>query len=308
MNSSFLQIEQKKGDSNNPLGLMTVYAKVNVDTNSGMQSSNPIYSIIKNGLLVAQGNYRDQSSLRDFLKQELGTSLDDEEGMREFVENLGGIEGALDPEKFQEKIQELEEMEDFIPTPAKMTAFESEEAILAVEGDVFYAGSFENSANANLAINALAIYYQAHFRESQIGSLRGEIDGLISQLEVEPTQTEVVIPKHRVIKSSQGLSAQEILSESLGYIVPLLYDTKSVPSDFTSSCSHFYSFFKSYPHEEDLNLIISLIESPCEQQKQMPTIDLLLQKISYLLVEDFDMVSKVVGQLHTHNENSASNE
>ncbi len=114
--SSFLNIPQKKGDATAPHGMLTVYAKILVDHHelSSMDAHmSPLEALTRSGFLVAQGNYRDQRSLRDFLAQEFGTSMDDEEGLKHFVEGLGGIEGALDPEKFKEKLQELEVLEDF---------------------------------------------------------------------------------------------------------------------------------------------------------------------------------------------------
>ena len=301
MKNSFLAVEQKKGDVNTPIGLMTVYARITTDGNS-TSSQNPLFALAQNGLLVAQGNYRDQSSLRDFLQQELGTSLDDEEGIREFVEHLGGIEGALDPEKFQEKLAEIEDMEEFIPTPAKMSSFESEEAILAEEGDVFFAGKFENSANANLAINAIAILYQARFRETQISSLRGEIEGMISQLD-EPQLLEELPHKEERQSlalrktSTEGLTAEEILSEALTRYVPELFHGQQEKSLFKQEVDAFLHFFSSYPHKDDLARIISLIEGENKDTPHMKDIELLIKKIAYLLVEDFDRVAQVVQEI-----------
>ena len=303
MSQSFLTVEQKRGVVEKPIGLMTVYARVSSDA-AALNENNPLAAIVQNGLLVAQGNYRDQRSLRDFLQQELGTSLDDEEGIKAFVENLGGIEGALDPEKFQEKLAQIEDMEEFIPTPAKMSSFESEEAILNEEGDIFFAGTFENSANANLAINAIAILYQARFRETQIDSLRGEIDGMILQLEPSeetpssPTSEQPIEIKLAPRKTTtENLSAQEILHESLTRYIPPLIATQATLDSFSQESSALQQFLSLYSHSEDIDQIIERAKRAPQSAVDSQVIELLLKKISFILCEEFDKVPEVVQQL-----------
>jgi len=127
-----LGIQQKKGDPGKLDGRLTVYALLDIDPSDLLSMKHPIASMIHNGLLVAQGNYRDQNNLRDFLKSEMGLSL--EEGLEDFLDKLGGLESALDPEKLRERIDNIDELEDFIPTPAKIVPFPSEADVLAQEG------------------------------------------------------------------------------------------------------------------------------------------------------------------------------
>src|SRR5271169_6517680 len=120
-----LGIEQKKGTQNRLDGRLTVYANIDIDPSDLVSMKHPIASMVHNGLLVAQGNYREQNNLRDFLKSEMGVSLED--GLEEFLDKLGGLESALDPEKLRDRIENIDELEDFIPTPAKIVPFTSED-------------------------------------------------------------------------------------------------------------------------------------------------------------------------------------
>ena len=105
---AFLDVNQKKGDPESLDGRLTVYARVDVEPGELSETKHPIVSMIHNGLLVAQGNFREQYSLRDFMKSEMGVSL--EEGLEQFLSSLDGIESALDPDKLREKLKEMEGM------------------------------------------------------------------------------------------------------------------------------------------------------------------------------------------------------
>lgn len=288
--NNFLSIEQKKGNAAAPHGKMTVYAKVLVDVEKAHgDTHNQLADIIRNGFLAAQGNYRDQNNLRDFLKQELGTSFEDEEGIKKFVEGLGGIEGALDPEKFKEKLEELEELEEFIPTPAKMVHFSSEEQILEEEGDVFYLGAFENSANANLAVNAATILYQAKYRETQILSVRDEVDSLITQLE---------IPEFPVDSAKElDLASVDLETALLKKFIPELIhggEAKRLRSDAEA---HLKSFLSWYQHDEDVERLIDLTRQDLLNEKRSELIELYVKKISALKNENFDLLTSIVNAI-----------
>lgn len=298
--NSFLELIQKKGIEGKPHGLLTVYATVPVEQQGFSEKTSPLLALTESGFLVAQGNYRDQNSLKDFLRQELGTSIEDEEGMREFVEGLGGIEGALDPDKFKDKMNEFEEMQEFIPTPAKMVAFKSEEEILSVEGDVFYAGTYENTANANLAVNAVTILYQARYREAQIHSLRGEIDGLISQVESSPIDiAEAKLPhkKHKKHETTKGLTVDQIIAQLLTHYIPELIHSVNGGEERQKAEEDFTLFLKNYPNNDDVSMILSLTSKSVLEENEMLLVELYAKKIACLITEEFDMISSVVEQI-----------
>lgn len=289
--NNFLSIDQKKGNPDNPHGKMTVYARVIVDVEKiSSDNGNQLSEIIRNGFLAAQGNYRDQNNLRDFLKQELGTSFDDEEGIKKFVEGLGGIEGALDPDKFKEKLEELEELEEFIPTPAKMVHFSSEEQILNEEGDVFFLGTFENSANANLAVNAATILYQAKYRETQILSVRSEVDSLITQLDV-PEENEAPVASDEL---ELDLAAVDLETALLKKFIPELIHGGVAKKLRVDAENHLKEYLAWYNHIEDVDRLIDLTQQDKLNEKRSSLIELYVKKISALKNEDFDNLTSIV--------------
>lgn len=136
-----LGVIQKKGNPEHLDGRVLVYSKIDIDPSELIAQKHPVTSMVHNGLLVAQGNFRDQSSLKDFLKNEMGISLDEGlgEGLSQLLEKMDGLESALDPQKLKDRLENMDELEEFIPTPAKIVPFHSEQEILDQEGDIFSA-------------------------------------------------------------------------------------------------------------------------------------------------------------------------
>ncbi len=289
-----MKIEQKKGNPDIMHGKLTAYARVNTEVNPGYdKAESPLMSMISSGFLVAQGNYRDQHGLRDFLMQELGTSMDDEEGIKNFVEGLEGLEGALDPDKFREKINHLEEIEEFIPTPAKMVQFHSEDAILQEEGDIYYVGEFINIANANLAVNAMTILYQSQYRETQLSDVRTEIDDLIGGLdqithaELPPVTTP---PKVEVNDT--------VLDTLLRQFIPELFLTVDQDEKRTAAEVSIREYLDHYRHQTDVERLITLTKSKTVSDIKSRLINLYCQKIDMVLDEKFDILTPVVDEIH----------
>lgn len=276
-----LEIEQKKGKPDYIDGRLTVFAIVDIDPSEFASSNHPILSMVHNGLLVAQGNYKEQSSLKDFLQSELGESL--EEGLEVFLEKFDGLESALDPQKLKEKMKNLDDLKDFIPTPAKIVPFHSEEEIMKQEGDVFYVGKFKNMANANLSINSFPIIYQARYREQEIVMIRNEIDQLISQIESNEVPDEHY--------TSSGIDIERKIIKD--YIPVLLY-TKKDKENFEISTKKFKSFLRGYNFPGDIDKIISIIK---ESEKLSPLhyklLELYAKKISEVSKENFAEVDKI---------------
>ncbi len=288
-----MKIEQKKGDPIKMHGKLTAYAIIDDDAQeySGSHDS-PLFAMIQSGYLVAQGNYRDQNSLRDFLQQELGTTLDDENGIKEFVEGLGGIEGALDPDKFREKINHLEEIEDFIPTPAKMVQYHAENEILAQEGDIYFVGKFSNPANANLAVNAATILYQAQYRESQIHHLRSEIDDMIMGTEELPEQT--TIPHiEDVIEDAIETVEQKLVKIH----VPKLLMSVGKDTERNNEVQDLRDFLSNYAYPEDIDRLITLTSSTTITPDVNRLIMLYCEKIDAVIEEQFDSLPAVITQI-----------
>jgi hypothetical protein len=276
-----LGIQQNKGDPNRLDGRLTVYAMLDIDPSDLVSMKHPIASMIHNGLLVAQGNYREQNNLKDFLKSEMGLSLED--GLEDFLEKLGGLESALDPEKLRDRIENIDEMEDFIPTPAKIVPFPSETEVLAQEGDVYFAGTFKNVGNAILSVNSLPILYQARFREQEIHKVRNEIERLIAQIEKNA-------PPREQLLSSDVKVEEKILKE---FIPNMLYCRKE-KKVFSAAEKQFRGFLKTYRNTEDVDAIVSLIAGEHElTSKHFKLLELYAKKIARVWEEKFAEAEKL---------------
>ncbi|HUI91946.1 MAG TPA: hypothetical protein VLX68_06830 [Chitinivibrionales bacterium] len=276
-----LGVQQKKGDPGRLDGRLTVYAVLDIDPADLVSMKHPVASMAHNGLLVAQGNYREQNNLRDFLKSEMGLSL--EEGLEDFLDKLGGLESALDPDKLRERIENIDEMEDFIPTPAKIVPFPSEADVLAQEGDVFFAGTFKNIGNAILSVNSLPIMYQARFREQEIHKVRNEIEQLIAQIEKNA-------PLREQAMSSDVKVEEKIMKE---FIPNMLYCRKE-KKVFGAAEKQFRGFLKSYRNAEDVDAIVSIIADDHElTSKHFKLLELYAKKIARVMEENFGEAEKL---------------
>jgi len=241
--------------------------------------------MIHNGLLVAQGNFKEQSSLRDFLKSEMGLSFED--GLQELLSRLDGIEAALDPDKLREKLHEMEGMEEFIPTPAKIVPFHTEDEILAQEGDVFYTGKFRNAGNAVLSVNAFPILYQARYREQVMDSVRLEIDRLVGQIEQIQTTEENYT-------SADVDVAQRLLRD---YIPSMLYSRRE-DSMFSAAERQFRTFMSGYRFAEDIDAIVRIIrQSPELTGKEYRVLELYARKMAAVRDEKFSDAEKLRNEI-----------
>jgi hypothetical protein len=270
-----LGIQQKKGDNAKLDGRLTVYAMLDIDPSDLISMKHPIASMVHNGLLVAQGNYREQNNLRDFLKSEMGLSIED--GLEDFLDKLGGLESALDPDKLRERIENIDELEDFIPTPAKIVPFPSEADVLSQEGDVFFSGTFKNVGNAILSVNSLPILYQARFREQEIQKVRNEIELLISQIEKNVTprskpQISETRPEERIMKE---------------FIPNMLYCRKE-KKVFAAAEKQFRDYLHEYSGQEDIDAIVLIIAGEQElTSKHFKLLELYAKKIASVQQENF---------------------
>jgi hypothetical protein len=274
-------IEQKKGNKDRLTGIVTVYAVLDIDPSDIISMKHPIASTIYNNLLVAQGNYRDQNNLRDFLKSEMNISL--EEGLEEFLEKLGGLESALDSQKLREKIENFDELEEFIPTPAKIVPFQSENDILNEDGDIFFVGRFKNIGNAILSVNSFPILYQARFREQEIDKVRNEIDQLISQIDkLGPPEASFSTP---------GVDIEEKIMKE--FIPNMLYCRKD-PKVFSAAEKQFKLFMRGYQFKEDVEAIVTIIANKAElTTKYFKLLELYARKIFEVQRENYNEVEKL---------------
>jgi hypothetical protein len=260
---------------------------IDVDPEDLVAMKHSFASMVHNGLLVAQGNFKDQYNFRDFLKSELGISMEEglEEGLTELIGRMEGLESTLDPQKLKDRLENMDDLEDFIPTPAKIVPFHSEEEILSQEGDLFFAGHFKNIGNAVLSVQALPMLYQARYREQEVGRIRGEIESIISQIEHtagEAGAAAASTPDHSI--------EDDLLKK---YIPNMIY-SKNEPHNFEAAVKEFREFMSSYRFAEDVDAVVSLISGSKElTQKDNTLLALFAKKIAYIDKEDFAKAEEI---------------
>ncbi|NLE01258.1 MAG: hypothetical protein GX640_15435 [Fibrobacter sp.] len=272
-----LNIEQKKGDPSHLDGRITVYAWIDIDPSELISMKHPIASMVHNGYIVAQGNFKEQSSLKDFLKSEMGISFGEnlDEGLAQLLDKMNGLESALDPQKLKDRLENMSDFEEFIPTPAKVVPFHSESEILAQEGDVFFIGAYKNIGNAVLGVNALPILYQARFREQEISKVRNEIEMLISQIERSESINNVA-------------NTENVEEKLLKEFIPNLLYSRKEPHMFEEAQGQFCRFMSGYRFKEDIDAIISILGGNEElTSKQYKLLELYAKKIAAVKKEDF---------------------
>ncbi len=274
-----LNIIKRKGDSEHLDGRVTVYAFIDIDPSDLMNMKHPIASMVHNGFLVAQGNFKEQSSLKDFLKSEMGISLDEGlgEGLADMLEKMNGIESALDPQKLKDRLENMGEFEEFIPTPAKIVPFHSEDEILAQEGDVFFTGSFKSVGNAVLGVNAVPIIYQARYKEQELLKVRNEIEQLISQIEKVDTSPSI-----------NNISEVSIEEKLLKEFIPNMLYCRKEPHTFEAAVKQFRNFMATYRFKEDIDEIVKIIGEEEElTSKHFKLLELYSNKIASVKREEF---------------------
>ena len=287
-----LSIQQKKGDALVLDGRLTVYAIIDLDPSDLAVARHPIASVVHNGLLVAQGNFKEQSNLEDFLQSEMGLSL--EEGLEEIIERLDGLESALDPQKLRDKIKNMKEFEDFIPTPAKIVPFHSEQEVQDQEGDVFFVGHFHTIANANLSVNSFPILYQARYREQQqLQRVQVEIEQLIAQIEKGEKQP---VPEEARYDSREVNLREKLLKE---FIPNMLYSRKD-PLVLKAAQKQFKAFMQGYRFSDDIDAIVGIIDGPGElTAKHLKLLELYAKKIAEMQAENFGEVENLKRAIQT---------
>lgn len=282
---SLLSVEFKKGNPAQLDGRLTVYARVEIDPGDMASLRHPVASMVNNGLLVAQGNFRDQNSLRDFLRSEMGLSL--EEGLEQLLERADGLESALDPEKLRDKIQDMGEMEDFIPTPAKIVSFHSEDEVLEQDGDIFFAGYFSNAGNAVLCVNAVPILYQARYREQMLVRVRSEIDAIIAAVEQRGNSEQ-----------HYGAPNVDIERVLLKELIPNMLYCQRDEKGFANAENQFRSFMRGYQFVSDVDAIVGIIHGESElNTRQYKLLELYARKISCVHSEQFEQVEQIENEI-----------
>jgi hypothetical protein len=305
-----MHIEQRKGDPRKLKGKLLAYVRIIAEEGGvgpesyaagevgGTEPASPLNAMVRNGILAVQANYVDQRNIRDFFRDEFGISL--EKGIQEVIDQAketGGLEGALDPEAVKERLESMKNA-DFIPIPAKIAFFNSEEEMLGGDADVYFLGHFTVISHAHLCVNSFPIIYQAYFREQEHRAMEMEIAALLGVIE-EPkgkhedpeTEDDAKGPK---IQNYKG----DVKAFLLKDLIPNMIYNLSDPSEYGKALGQFKHFMGDFGYPEDMQEIISLVEStPNHDAKALRKLELLVAKVEALQKEDYEKLDVIRKEL-----------
>jgi hypothetical protein len=293
-----LQVEIKKGDPLHLRGKLIAYVHVQGREDASSPSgegdnASPLEALVRNGVLAVQANYVDQRNIRDFFKKEFGISL--EKGIEEVIEQAretGGLEGALDPEAVKERLESMKNA-DFIPIPAKVAFFSSDEEMLAQDADVYYLGSFTVLSHAHLCVNAFPILYQAYYREQEQREVEVEISALLRTVDTKPK-------KLGSEEAEEGTDAgwKDHLLKSL---IPRMIYTRGKAeghAEHEKAVTEFRTFMEEFGFPEDAEAIVALIEDSSEfDAAALRKLELLVAKVEALQREDYERLEAIKREL-----------
>ena len=311
-----MHLEQRKGDPEKLKGKLIAYVRIEAEEaasnppegEEGGEGASPLASMVRNGILAVTANFVDQRTIRDFFREEFGISL--EKGIQEVIDQAketGGLEGALDPEAVKERLDSMKNA-DFIPIPAKIAFFNSESEMLAGDADVYYLGSFTVLSHAHLCVNSFPIIYQAYFREQEHRAMEREIAALLGTIE-EPRRKEgeeegtsagsavgtpAGGPGTVRLQTFQG----DVKAYLLKDIIPKMIYNLSDPGEYQKALTQFKDFMGDFGYPEDMQAIITLVEStPTHDAKALRKLELLVAKVEALQKEDYEKLEGIRNEL-----------
>jgi len=258
-----LPLNPKKGNTHHLLGKLIAYVRleghddanpISGGTDEGNEVS-PLEGLVRNGILAVQANYVDQRNIRDFFKKEFGISL--EKGIQEVIEQgreTGGLEGALDPEAVKERLESMKNA-DFIPIPAKVAFFASEEELMEQDADIYYLGTFTVLSPAHLCVNAFPILYQAYYREQEHREVEQEISLLLQT--VEGTTSKASVSESPPTDTKEGWK-KHLLKNLIPRMIYTRGDVEG-QAEHEKSVGEFRAFMEEFGFPEDAEAIVTLI-------------------------------------------------
>lgn len=297
-----LGIIQKKGNPERLSGRLIVYAKI-MSTGYG-DNHLPFAGMVRNGLLVVEGEFQSGDSFKKFFQKEFGgaSSEDFSEILDRLREAGGELPEGVDPDTVRERLEEVSNME-VIPVPAKVVFYENENEILMENADIYYIGEFYGLSQAHLCITSLPIFYQAQYREQINLEEQKYINDVLSQIEdggiteiSQLQETGVFLAGKGNLDTFVG-NLQELLTTQ---VIPfLLYETEDEES-YENRIRRFYEFMKPYPQQDDIrktDLTIRDLRRNFKNAKALRRLELLSQKIGAIYHENFERVPALQKEL-----------
>ncbi|MCL2100911.1 MAG: hypothetical protein FWH22_04285 [Fibromonadales bacterium] len=302
-------IIQKKGNENKLCGRVIGYVKVPKPA-PGSGDETPFDALVSpDGILAIQGDYSkhpDFESFRNNLQQTLPKGLQEilkhileDDDIRDNMDKSKKISVSIIPQKNSR-------MGDFFPVPAQLVPFQSEEILLNEECDIYFLGEFSSLGSAHLFLTGFPILYQSKYKEQSELEKEKEIDLLLAEIDGGKSEPKAIESNQNFAISLDGeLSDYKgNLLELLGaQILPkLMYAIEENDlENFKAGINSFRRFMHAYPHQQDIEKMVSILESINETKqpnsKDSKNLALLCQKISALHHEEFEILPGIQKEL-----------
>jgi len=197
------------------------------------------------------------------------------------------MEGALDPEVVRDKLESMRNIE-FIPIPAKIAFFESEQEILQKDEDIYYLGHFKIVSHAHLCVNSFPILYQAKFREQEHMAVTKEIEDMLQGREGPKNQEDS--SNQDSIKTFKG----DVKDYLLKNLIPKMIYNQENKEEYLIAENQFKSFMSDFGSPEDTKAIIKLVKSNLKDDKvKLAKLELLVEKIQALQNENYAQLENI---------------
>lgn len=330
MKQNFLGIEQQKGQPNLLSGKLVAYALVNETPKESPEGGLPLHDIIQNGILAVVGDYTEEKSLKEFIKNLKAKKPINTEEAQEESHEIAELLNDLTDDDFDQDMSEeqilgkLEEMThvEVIPVPARIEHFASVEELLEQDADIFFLGHFANPYNAQLSTTTFPIMYQSAYKEQESKKLDAEIDGILS--DVEQSAPEVSLEPFKELDKQASENQRHLSPEDQNALIQEVRQTfiqssyekfdgdlstflrdKFIPysvyySEFSEAeFSIFRRFMDEYPFSEDLDRLENILSLEIDlQEPHQREIELLCEKFAALKAEAFEKLEGIQTELN----------
>lgn len=278
-------LEFLRGDPSRLDGRLTAIVRLV----GNLPDDHPTAAMVHGGMLCVQGNFRDQRTMADFFRVELGLTM--EKGIDEIIEQArqtGGLESALDPEAVRERLRSMGQSE-FLPIPAKVVGFDSLEDALEEEGDVVLLGTFEDIQFAHMAINGFPMLYQARYREQEHHQMREEISQWLGHLE-DSASTPAALPEPPTLETFEG----DIEAHLLKDLLPGMFYAEGDSYEAHAAELRFRAFMAPCLVPHDVETMVALVPAiRSGDTNALHRLELLVRKAAALQREDFRTLERI---------------
>ncbi|MDR2579630.1 MAG: hypothetical protein LBC85_01380 [Fibromonadaceae bacterium] len=300
------EVVQKKGNANRLCGRVIGYVKIPKPEPG--QNETPFDALVSaDGILAIQGDYSktpDFDAFRNNLQQSLPR------GLQDILKQILGddeIREGLDLSKTKKISVSVfpkggSNFGDFFPVPAQLVPFQSEEMLLNENADIYFLGEFRSIGNAHLFLMGFPILYQARYREMAEREREDEVDALLAEIGEKEALMKI---------ESLALSLEGDLSSYKGNLLDLLamqvlpkimYSIEREDSEyFNVNISMFSRFMRTYPHQQDIEKMISILQKIKEKKHaasdDTKNLSLLCKKMSALHHEEFESLPAIQKEL-----------